>query len=327
MLPSFRLIAATFLCGFFVVFAGLRLASSLNDIHEGLPVMAAHAAPVSITPVADREARRSLAAVPLMYDMRFVSATVAPTLVRLPPMALDQPLSIVPPDEFDGKGSLDAAPEAEAAKDATEPAEPEATVAAIPPAALVIPESAVVPDAPAEQAATDAPAVAAIDSRATPDTTAEPPAAEPPAAEPPAAEQPTAETPAPVTQATANEPQATPTPAPVIEESLPNSEAAAAPAETPAAPTTGPEPNPRSPAAALPAPKPQAAKRQAAKSPAAKSPAAKPQAAKSSPRALVNVARKKLIRVARRAAPTNHLDNTFGSSNGAFATLPGIAQR
>ena len=91
MLPSFRLIAATFLCGFFVVFAGLRLAASLNDIHEGLPVMAAHAAPVSITPVADREARRSLAAVPLMYDMRFVISTVAPTLVRVPPTVLDQP--------------------------------------------------------------------------------------------------------------------------------------------------------------------------------------------------------------------------------------------
>ena len=59
MLPSFRLIAATFLCGFFVVFAGLRLATSLNDIHEGLPVMAAHAAPVSIEPAPDREARRS----------------------------------------------------------------------------------------------------------------------------------------------------------------------------------------------------------------------------------------------------------------------------
>ena len=58
MLPSFRLIAATFLCGFVVVFAGLRMAASLNDIHEGLPVMAAHAAPVSIAPAADREARR-----------------------------------------------------------------------------------------------------------------------------------------------------------------------------------------------------------------------------------------------------------------------------
>ena len=30
MLPSFRLIAATFLCGFVVVFAGLRLAASLQ---------------------------------------------------------------------------------------------------------------------------------------------------------------------------------------------------------------------------------------------------------------------------------------------------------
>ena len=91
MLPSFRLIAATFLCGFFVVFAGLRMAASLNDIHEGLPVMAAHAAPVSIAPVADREARRGLAAVPVMYDMRFVVSAVAPTLVRVPPTALDRP--------------------------------------------------------------------------------------------------------------------------------------------------------------------------------------------------------------------------------------------
>ena len=77
MLPSFRLIAATFLCGFFVVFAGLRLAASLNDIHEGLPVMSAHAAPVSITPAADREARRGLSSVPVMYDLRFAVSTVA----------------------------------------------------------------------------------------------------------------------------------------------------------------------------------------------------------------------------------------------------------
>jgi len=91
MLPSFRLIAVTFLCGFFVVFAGLRLAASLNDIHEGLPVMAAHAAPVSITPVADREARRGLTAVPAMYDLRFAVSTVAPTLIRLPATVLDHP--------------------------------------------------------------------------------------------------------------------------------------------------------------------------------------------------------------------------------------------
>ena len=83
MLPSFRLIAATFLCGFLVVFAGLRLAASLNDIHEGLPVMAAHAAPVSIAPVADQEARRGLAAVPVMYDLRFAVSRVASTPVSL----------------------------------------------------------------------------------------------------------------------------------------------------------------------------------------------------------------------------------------------------
>jgi hypothetical protein len=298
MLPSFRLIAATFLCGFFVVFAGLRLAASLNDIHEGLPVMAAHAAPVSITSVADREVRRSLAAAPLVYDLRFVISTVAPTLVRVPLTVLDQPaalLSIVPPEAFSREGSLDAAPEAEAAKNATQPAEPEATVAAIPPAAPVIPESAVVPDPPAAQPAAEAPAVPAIDSQAVPDPTAEHSAVE---------------TPAPITQATANEAQATP--APAIEESRPNPEVAAAPVETPAAPTTGPEPRPRSPAVALPVPKPQAAK---------------PPAAKSSRLAQVKVAREKPVRVARRVAPPNRPDDTFGSSNRAFATLPGIAQR
>ena len=171
MLPSFRLIAATFLCGFFVVFAGLRLAASLNDIHEGLPVLAAHAAPVSITPVADREARRGLAAVPVMFDMRFVISTVAPTLVRVPPTAFDHlapPLSIVPPEDVGKESSIAAEP----GKDA----EPEATVAAIPPAASVIPDSAVVPDA---AAAPEAPAVGAIDPQASPGATAAHPAAEP----------------------------------------------------------------------------------------------------------------------------------------------------
>ena len=76
MLPSFRLIAATFLCGFVVVFAGLRLAASLNDIHEGLPVMAAHAAPVSITPAADHEDGRGLSSVPVMFDLRFAVTPV-----------------------------------------------------------------------------------------------------------------------------------------------------------------------------------------------------------------------------------------------------------
>ena len=93
MLPSFRLIAATFLCGFFVVFAGLRMASSLNDIHEGLPVMAAHAAPVSIAPVADRDMRRGPSAMPVMFDLRFAvsTANLAPTPASLTWPTFDRP--------------------------------------------------------------------------------------------------------------------------------------------------------------------------------------------------------------------------------------------
>ena len=131
MLPSFRLIAATFLCGFFVVFAGLRLAASLNDIHEGLPVMSAHAAPVSITPAADREARRGLSSVPVMYDLRFAVSTVAPTLIRVAPTVLDRPglpLAILPPEDV-----------AEGLAAGPRNAEPEATATAIEPQAPVSP--------------------------------------------------------------------------------------------------------------------------------------------------------------------------------------------
>ncbi len=146
MLPSFRLIAATFLCGFVVVFAGLRLASSLNDIHEGLPVMAAHAAPVSITPVADREARRSLAAVPLMYDMRSSAARwrrhwsgCRRRLSISPPAAFDRA-----PEDIDRESSLKSRAGANATKEA---AEPDTHGRGDPPAAPVAPWSAVSPDA------------------------------------------------------------------------------------------------------------------------------------------------------------------------------------
>jgi hypothetical protein len=146
MLPSFRLIAVTFLCGFVVVFAGLRMAVSLHDIHEGLPVMAAHAAPVSVTPAADSEVRRGVAAVPVMYDLRFAVSTVAPTVVRATPTVFDRPapaLSIALPPEL-----------TEPAKEQPEQqAEPESTVAALQPDAPV----SVVPDAPSS-AASDAPA-------------------------------------------------------------------------------------------------------------------------------------------------------------------------
>jgi hypothetical protein len=137
MLPSFRLIAATFLCGFFVVFVGLRMAASLNDIHEGLPVMAAHAAPISVTPAADREARRGVSAVPVMYDLRFAVSPLSPTLVRATPALIERPfpalpLSILPPE---------IAPQ--------EPTEPDTSVAAIDRDADVAPAPTALPEPPA----------------------------------------------------------------------------------------------------------------------------------------------------------------------------------
>jgi hypothetical protein len=85
MLPSFRLIAATFLCGFAVIFASLRLAASLNELHETIPVTASRAAPPEMLPPVDADMRRSAAAVPLMYDLRFAvtSASLMPTPASL----------------------------------------------------------------------------------------------------------------------------------------------------------------------------------------------------------------------------------------------------
>jgi hypothetical protein len=199
--------------------------------------MAAHAAPVSIAPIADREMRRGLAALPVMYDLRFAISTVAPTLDRVPPTVLDRPappLAIVPP-EYLAKESLQAEP-------AKEAAEPAAAVAAIQPEAPVAQDSAVILDAPAEPAS-KAPAVAAIDAHARPDTPANWPAAE---------------TPGSATQAAAIAPQAAPSPG--TEEPLTNAEPDAAAAEAPASPATGADPEPASPDAVMTTPKPQAAK-------------------------------------------------------------------
>ena len=102
MLPSIRLIAITFCCGFIVVFAGLRLATSVNGLHKAMPVMAAHAAPLTVGAIADRDLRRGQSAVPVMYDMRFAVGTAAPapagsqpTIDRVPPVMM--PLVILPP--------------------------------------------------------------------------------------------------------------------------------------------------------------------------------------------------------------------------------------
>jgi hypothetical protein len=232
MLPSFRLIAVTFLCGFVVVFAGLRMAVSLHDIHEGLPVMAAHAAPVSVTPAADSEARRGVAAVPVMYDLRFAVSTMAPTLVRATPTMFDRPapaLSIALPPEL-----------TEPAKEQPEQQpEPESTVAALQPDAPVsVPPdapSSAVSDTPAKlDTPTEAPkpatqAVAAVQPQATPELEAS-----------------TAEAliPEPDTTASVDTPEQSVDPAPV---------AASPPAATP---TPAAKPKVTEKPAAKPAPKP-----------------------------------------------------------------------
>jgi hypothetical protein len=135
MLPSFRMIAMTFLCGFAVVFAGLRVASSLNDIHEGLPVTAAYAAPAPAEVAADPEMRRGRSAVPVIYDMRFVvsAASAAPTLVNLtPPLDLSPPV-MAPIIAKVTREELPPPPEASPGKARSEPKpEPAAAVAAIP---------------------------------------------------------------------------------------------------------------------------------------------------------------------------------------------------
>jgi len=187
MLPSFRLIAATFLCSFVVVFAGLRMAISLNDIHEGLPVMAGHAAPVSVTPAADSEARRGLAAVPVMYDLRFAVSAVAPTVVRIAPTVFDRPapaLAIIPPQDSIEQNLVEQslAEQSLAKLDLAEPAketpEPERTVAAVQPDAPVSAASdAPILDAPPEAPKPEIPAVAAVEPQVSRDLEAS--AAEP----------------------------------------------------------------------------------------------------------------------------------------------------
>ena len=187
MLPSFRLIAATFLCGFVVVFAGLRMAVSLHEIHEGLPVMAGHAAPVSVTPAADSEARRGLAAVPVMYDLRFAVGTVSPAVVRVVPTAFDRPappLAIIPPQDLIQQNLVEQSlvEQSLAKQDLAEPAketpEPERTVAAIQPDTPVTTASdAPILDAPPEAPKPETPTVAAVETQAIPDLEAS--AAEP----------------------------------------------------------------------------------------------------------------------------------------------------
>jgi hypothetical protein len=122
MLPSFRLIAATFFGGFLVVYGGLRLATSLNDFHEALPVMAAQAAPVAVA-----QLERGGAG-PVSYDLRFAvsSATKSPPL-NVTALVIDRTAPLVAPPPVSPAEPV-AAPAAEtadvSAADAVDPAKP-----------------------------------------------------------------------------------------------------------------------------------------------------------------------------------------------------------
>jgi len=144
MLPSFRLIGITFLCGFAAVFAGLRLAASFNG---AVPMTTAHGG-AHVLAATDGEVH--LASAPAMFDTRFAIAAAPTVQVRATPSILQRPslpLSVMPPQET----AADAVPVAAVA-------EPDAVLATAqpdPPADLVAP--------------TDAPAPALQDAPLTPD--------------------------------------------------------------------------------------------------------------------------------------------------------------
>ena len=147
MLPSFRLILATFCCGFIMVFAGLRLATSVNGINQAMPVMAAHAAPAMVSAISDQDLRRqdlrrqdlrrNPATVPVMYDLRFAvsasqpaptPAAASPVIDRATPLMM--PLVILPPIARESAGP-DTPEKAEAQKAEVQKAEAQ-VVAALP---------------------------------------------------------------------------------------------------------------------------------------------------------------------------------------------------
>src|SRR4029078_8813400 len=88
MLPGFRLIAVSFLVGFVVMFVGLRVVASLNNIHEGLPLMAAQAAAIPHPGMI--EPRGTSLSMPVLYDLRFVGSPNAPMLVNVTPEAIER---------------------------------------------------------------------------------------------------------------------------------------------------------------------------------------------------------------------------------------------
>jgi hypothetical protein len=146
MLPSFRLILVTFLCGFAVVFAGLRLAAvRFNESHGASFELARYGAPGEVTLTAAREPRHVISLVPAVFDTRFSVGATPAALARIAPSALERPslpLSIAPPEDVAVK--IAGPTSAELLK---QPIEPEGVLAAAPPNPPDIPPR--IPDSPA----------------------------------------------------------------------------------------------------------------------------------------------------------------------------------
>ena len=81
MLPSLRLIAATFLCSFLIVFVGIRLAATSRVAHENAG-RATTALPLQLTGAdAAADMRRIDSDAPVMFDLRFAMGATEPASV------------------------------------------------------------------------------------------------------------------------------------------------------------------------------------------------------------------------------------------------------
>ena len=80
VLPSFRLIAATFLCSFLIVFVGLRMAATSRVASE--TTGASNALPLQLTGAdASADMRRLDRNAPVVFDLRFAVGAMPPASV------------------------------------------------------------------------------------------------------------------------------------------------------------------------------------------------------------------------------------------------------
>jgi hypothetical protein len=130
MLPGLRLIAVSFLCGFVVMFVGLRAVFSLNIIHASLPVMAAQAA--QAVPPGMIEPRGAPSAMPALYDLRLVASAVTPQFASLTVPMVERVLADPAPPIEDASKELPSALAGEPAPQADVANERQAALAAEP---------------------------------------------------------------------------------------------------------------------------------------------------------------------------------------------------